>query len=166
MALDTLREISIQLSLTQFKQVDHITEEAPFLALMPFGAATHDLWHNVNSLRATDAIGMVAIGAPLPAVTSEAKLNKIDLAKMGGIIEVGEDLARQYGGKDKYFADKSAPILKKTGMNTEHALYYDNLRAYAIDHYVGMGRKGVYDAGGSGSTNHSILAVRFEEGVC
>jgi hypothetical protein len=166
MPLDTLRTIALDKSKKQPKQIDHLTEEAPILDTVPFDASTHDMWHVADELIDADAMGFVAMDAPLPEVDSTTKLIKFDLAKMGGQIKVGEDKARQYGGKEKYFADKTGPVLKITGMNTERTIVYDNLRQYAIDRYrAGKGSK-VYDAGGSGSTNYSIIAVRFEEGVC
>lgn len=69
--------------------------------------------------------------------------------------------------KEKYFADRTRPVLKVTGANTERIIVYDNLRQYAIDRFrTGDTTRTVYDAGGTGSANYSIIAVRFEEGVC
>lgn len=166
MPLDTLRTVALEKSKKQPKQIDHLTEEAPILDTVPFDASTHDMWHVADELVDADSMGFVSMDAPLPEVDSTTKLIKFDLAKMGGQIKVGEDKARQYGGKEKYFGDKTAPVLKVTGMNTERTIVYDNLRQYAIDRFrAGKGSK-VYDAGGIGSTNYSITAVRFEEGVC
>lgn len=167
MALDTLRTIALEKSKKQPKQIDHLTEEAPILDTIPFAGSTHDMWHVAETLTSADAMGFVAMDAPLPDVTSTTKLIRFDLAKMGGTIKVAEDKARQYGGKEKYFADRTAPVLKMTGMNTERTIVYDNLRQYAIDRFkAGDTTRTVYDAGGTGSTNYSIIAVRFEEGVC
>jgi hypothetical protein len=166
MPLDTLRTVALEKSKKQPKQIDHLTEEAPILDTVPFDASTHDMWHVADELVDADSMGFVSMDAPLPEVDSTTKLIKFDLAKMGGQIKVGEDKARQYGGKEKYFADKTGPVLKITGMNTERTIVYDNLRQYAIDRFLaGKGSK-VYDAGGTGSANYSIIAVRFEEGVC
>ncbi len=167
MSLDTLRTIALDKSKKQPKQIDHLTEDSPILDVIPFAASTHDMWHVADELESADAMGFVAMDAPLPAVGSSSKLIKFDLAKMGGMIEVGEDKARQYGGKEKYFADKSGPVLKVTGMNTEVTIVYDNLRQYAIDKFIaGDTTQTVYDAAGSANANYSIIAVRFEEGVC
>jgi hypothetical protein len=167
MSLETLREIAIEKSKVQPKQIDHLTEDAPVLSLIPFEAATHDMWHAAEELKSADAMGYVPMDAPLPAVSSKTSLVKFDLAKMGGVIEVAEDRARQYGGKEKYFADKQAPVLKMTGMSTERVIIYDNLRQYALDRFLaGDTAKTIYSAGGTGSANYSIVAVRFEEGVC
>ncbi len=167
MSLDTLRTIALEKSKKQPKQIDHLTEEAPILDTVPFAASTHDMWHVAEELSSADSMGFVAMDAPLPSVNSTTKLIRFDLAKMGGMIEVGEDKARQYGGTAKYFADKSGPVLKTTGMNTERVIVYDNLRQYAIDQFrAGKTTRTMYDAGGTGSANYSIIAVRFEEGVC
>lgn len=167
MALETLREIALEKSKKQPKQIDHLTEETPILDMMPFAPSTHDMWHVADQLQATDGMGYVSMDAPLPLVGSTTKLIKFDLAKMGGQITVGEDKARQYGGKEKYFADKTAPVLKQTGMNTEVSLVYDNIRQYAVDkRNDGSTTKTVYSAAGVANANYSIVAVRFEEGVC
>ncbi|MBE0534020.1 MAG: hypothetical protein IH626_24615 [Rhodospirillales bacterium] len=167
MPLDTLRTIALEKSRKQPKQIDFLTEEAPILNLLPFTASTHDMWHAADQLDAADAMGFVAMDQPLPEVGSTSRLIKFDLAKMGGVIEVGEDKAKQYGGKEKYFADKTGPVLKVTGMNTERVIVYDNLRQYALDKFLaGETTHTVYSAGGSGNANYSIVAARFEEGVC
>ncbi|KAF0146665.1 MAG: hypothetical protein FD153_12 [Rhodospirillaceae bacterium] len=167
MALETLREISLQFSKVQPKQIDHLTEETPFLDLVRFGPSTHDLWHNAQQLDVADAMGFVAMDQPLPRISSEGRLVKFDLSKMGGMLEVGEDMARQLGGHPKYFAEKTGPVLKKTGMTTERVIIYNNLRQYALDHFKTQTvKRNIYDAGGTGNTNYSIVAVRFEEGVC
>lgn len=167
MPLDTLRTIALDKSKKQPKQIDHLTEEAPILNTVPFMAATHDLWHVADQLVSADAMGFVAMDAPLPEVNSTSRLIKFDLAKMGGTIEVGEDKARQYGGAAKYFADKSGPVLKVTGQTTERVIVYENLRQYAIDKFLaGETTRTVYSAAGAADANYSIVAVRFEEGVC
>ncbi len=167
MSLDTLRAIALDKSKKQPKQIDHITEDAPVLDLTPFAPSTHDMWHAAEELKSADSMGFVSMDAPLPAVTSDTAMIRFDLAKMGGIIEVAEDRARALGGKEKYFADKTGPVLKMTGMNTEKVIIYNNLRQYALDQFLaGKTTKTVYSAGGTGNANYSIVAVRFEEGVC
>jgi hypothetical protein len=167
MPLDTLRQVALDKSKKQPKQIDHLTEEAPILDLTPFTAATHDMWHAAEQLISADAMGFVSFDAPLPSVSSDTALIKFDLAKMGGMIEVAEDKARQYGGHTKYFADKTAPVLKATGSSTERVIVYNNLRQYALDQFLsGKTTRTVYSAGGSANANYSIIAVRFEEGVC
>ncbi len=166
MALETLREIALGFSKVQQKKLDFMTEETPFLDLLPFAQSTHDMWHNAEQQESADAIGFVEMDAPLPNVTSRSKLVRFDLGKMGAKITVHEDRARQYGGTAKYFADKEGPILKQTFMKIERTLIYDNLRLYAIKNYDSSTKKNIYSAGGTGNTNYSIVAVRFEEGVC
>lgn len=166
MPLDTLRAIALEKSKKQPKQIDHLTEEAPILDLIPFQAATHDLWHAAEKLVSADAMGFVAMDEPLPSVTSTTALIKFDLAKMGGLIEVTEDKARQYGGKEKWFADRTAPVLKATGQSTERTIVVNNLRQYVLDRFATTTPRNAYSAGGSANANYSIVAVRFEEGVC
>ena len=167
MPLQTLDEIAIEKSKKQPKQIELLTNEAPILKMIPFEASTHDMWHAAEQVDSIDAMGFVDIDAPLPDVGTTSKLIKFDLAKMGGKITVGEDKARLYGGKEKYFAERTPHILKRTGMSTEQVIVYDNLRQFIIDQYnAGNTTKNVYDAAGSANANYSIVAVRFEEGVC
>lgn len=166
MPLDTLRAISLEKSKKQPKQIDHLTEEAPILDLIPFEPSTHGPWHAAEKLVSADAMGLVAMDEPLPSVTSDAALVKFDLSKMGGMMEVPEDKARNYGGKEKWFADKTKPVLKKTGMSTERVIVVNNLRQYVLDRFATTTPRNAYSAGGSANANYSIVAVRFEEGVC
>jgi hypothetical protein len=167
MSLDTLRQIALDKSKKQPQQIDHLTEEAPILDVVPFQAATHDMWHAAEQVISADSMSFVTMDQPLPSVSSDTALIRFDLAKMGGLIEVTEDKARQYGGHTKYIADKLAPVLKMTGMSTERVITYNNLRQYALDQFLaGKTTRTVYSAGGSANANYSIIAVRFEEGVC
>ena len=167
MALETLREIAIERSKKQPKMIDHLTEESPILDQLPFDASTHGLSHSAEALTGADGMSFVDLDAPLPTVSSESKLIKFDLALMGGKMTVAEDRAKQLGGHAAYFAKKQGPVLKQTGSNTERAIVFDNLRQYAIDKVVaGESTKVALSAGGSANANYSIIAVRFEEGVC
>lgn len=164
MSFEILRNIALTLSNTQKEQVDTLTEDTPFLDIVPFTAATHDWWHNVAVLDTTDSMDLVDVDAPLPAITSRKKLEKFDLVGFGGSLTVPEELAKKYGSADKYFEDHLKPVIKSSGMKMEKRIAYYSLRQYAIDNR--SKGKNVYDAGGTGNNNYSIIAIRFEEGVC
>ena len=158
--MPVLQELSVEYAKKQPKQVDNLLEEAPILAMLQFYAATHALWNVYEEL--TDVVGgaFVEMDSVLPTVSAESELKKLDLAIMGGQMTVGEDKARVFGGPVKYFARKMPSVLKQTGISAERSILYDNLRAYAID-------KGkVLSAGSTTDTNYTMIAVRFEEGVC
>lgn len=154
--MPTLKELSVLYAKKQPGQVDQLLEDAPILARMPFQEATHDLWNVYEEVTDVTGAGFVNFDAVLPSVSAGTEARQTDLAVMGGQIEVGEDKAQVFGGRDAYFAKQMPFILKKTGMSTEYALLYNNLRKYCIDNSL------LVSALATGGKNYSILAVRFD----
>ncbi len=153
----TLKELSDYYAKKQPLMVDQITEEAPILAEIKFEAASHGLWNAYEEVTDIQGAEMVEMDSPLPVVGMASELKKQDLSIWGGKIEVGEDKARMFGGKEKYFARKMPKILRQSGMSTERKIIYDNWRRYVIDNK----NKGfLKDAGATGNSNYTILAVR------
>lgn len=158
--MPTLKELAIEYAKKQTKQVDSLLEGSPVLDMIPFSAASHGMWNVYEELAAVTGASWVDLNAALPTVSRATELKKVDLNILGGEMEVPEDTAKLFGGKDKYFGKHLPAILKKSGMNAEYKILYDNFRAFAIA--AGT----VASAGGANNINFSILAVRFEEGVC
>ncbi len=156
--MPTLHDLSVQYAKKQPKQVDFLTEESPILKIIPFEVASHDMWNVYEEITGVTGAGFVDLDAVLPVVKADSKLRKVDLAIMGGEIEVGEDKAQMYGGAPKYFASKLPSILRATGNSTENTLLYKNFLAYA------KANKNLFDAGNTGNDNYIILAVRFVTG--
>lgn len=156
--MPTLKELAVLYAKKQPKQVDNITNDAPILGAIPFEQASHDLWNVYEEVNEITGAGFVDLDAVLPEVGIKSELKKIDLSIMGGEASVGEDKARMYGGAPAYFAKQEPSILRKSGMATEYALLYNGFRAYALNNAKKI------DAGGSGNTNHCILAVHFIPG--
>ncbi|EPR44576.1 hypothetical protein dsx2_1535 [Desulfovibrio sp. X2] len=159
MSMTTLKELAVQFARKQPKQVDALTEKAPILDALPFEEASHGLWNAYEDVSRVTGAGFVDLNAPLPLVSADADLKKVDLSIMGGEIEVPEDKARMFGGKEQYFTKKMDAILRASGMSAEKKILYDNFRAFALD----QGR--VMSAGAESDDGYSILAVRFEPGV-
>lgn len=158
--LKTLKELSVEYAKKQPKQVDNLTEEAPILSRLKFEKASHALWNVAEKVTEVTGPSFVDMDSPLPTVDSATGLEKVDLSILGGEIYVPEDKAKVFGGREKYFARKMPSILKKSGMSTETAILYDNLRKWAIDN--GKVRKTAATTG----AGYSIIAVRIEEGAC
>lgn len=154
----TLKELSNEQASTQPQQVDGLTEEAPILGIVPFEEASHGLWNMYEDVEEVQGAGWVEMNAPLPSVEVTSNLRKVDLSILGGEIEVPEDTARMFGGKEKYFSKKMPKVLRRSGMSAEQRIIYDNFRAFALDH----GK--VTDAGATAGGCYSMLAVRFVEG--
>lgn len=154
----TLRELANAFARKQPQQVDGLTEEAPILGVIPFQEASHGLWNMYEDVTDVQGAGWVAMNAPLPGVEVTSKLRKVDLSILGGEVEVPEDTANMFGGREKYFARKLPKVLRRSGMAAEQRIIYDNFRAWAID-------KGkAVSAGATGGGTYSIVAVRFSEG--
>lgn len=156
--MKTLSEIAKEKAKKQPHQIDEILEEAPVLARLKFEEATHD-FHNVAE-EVTDVTGAtwVPMNGVLPTVDAVTNLRKVDLAIMGGEIEVPEDTAKVFGGKDSYFAKKLPKVHKKTGMDTERRIIYDNWKRYAITN------KMAYKTAAASGAGYSIIAVRLVSG--
>lgn len=161
---NTFREIAIEMSSKQPKMVDQLLEEAPILEMIPLEPASHGLWNVYEELDSVTGNGLVDMDDELPEVSSNSKLKQVDLSIIGGKHYVGEDKARKFGGAGNYFATKQPAIMKKTGMDAETSVLYNNLRAFAITNDSSLTGTHAIDAGGTGSTNYSIIAVKWVPG--
>lgn len=132
--------------------------QAPILDVIPFQEASHGLWNMYEDVMDVQGAGWVAMNAPLPGVDVTSQLRKVDLSILGGEVEVPEDTANMFGGREKYFARKLPKVLRRSGMDAEQRILYDNFRAWALD----KGR--ATSAGATSGGTYSILAVRFYEG--
>ncbi|MFI3270933.1 MAG: hypothetical protein R3Y11_02365 [Pseudomonadota bacterium] len=154
----TLRELASAFARKQPQQVDGLTEEAPILGVIPFQEASHGLWNMYEDVTEVTGAGWVSMNAPLPTVDMTSQLRKVDLSILGGEVEVPEDTANMFGGREKYFARKMPKVLRRSGMAAEQRIIYDNFRAWALDNNKAV------DAGATSGGTYSILAVRFTEG--
>ncbi|EPR42723.1 hypothetical protein dsx2_2640 [Desulfovibrio sp. X2] len=158
MSSTTLKDLAVNEAKKQAKQIDTLTEKAPILDVIPFSAASHGLWNAYEDMTNIVGAGFVDMNAALPSVSADSDLKKVDLGIMGGEIEVPEDKARMFGGKEKYFAKKMDAILRASGMSAEKAILYNNFRQFAIDKGKAVGASATANC-------YSILAVRFEPEV-
>lgn len=160
MVTDVFREIAIENSKKQPKMVDQLLEDAPILDMIPFEATSDGLFNVYEELVDVAGAGLVDLDEALPVVNVESKLEQVDLSVIGGEMFVGEDKARKFGGPEAYFARKQPTILRKTGMDLEKSILYNNVRAKALtsggDHKI--------NAGGSSGTNFTILAIKWVPG--
>lgn len=160
MVTDIFREIAIQNSEKQPKMVDQFLEDAPIVEMLPFERTSHGLFNVYEELVDVQGAGLVDLDEALPVVNVDSKLEQISLSVIGGEMFVGEDKAKQMGGPQAYFAKKQPSILRKTGMDLEKSVLYNNIRAKAIT----SGGEHLLDATGNAGTNYSILAVKWVPG--
>lgn len=167
-AKNAFRELAIQLSNKQPELVDWLLEETPALSLMPFFPTSDGMNHNYEVLEDVTGNGMVDGDSELPSVDARTALESTTLKILGGKMEVGEDKARQMGSAGAVFNSRLPHVLKKTGNSTETSLIYNSFRASAIktrsDDELKDAAQHAIDAGGSGSTNYSIVIAKFEQG--
>lgn len=156
--IGTLKELAVEFSKKQPHQVENLTEKTPILDRVKFEPASHPMWNIAEEVSDVTGGGFVEMDAELDEISVASKMRKVDLTIMGGKMYCGEDKARMFGGKEKYFAKKQPVALKSLGMKAETSIIYNNLRAYALD----CGNK--LNAGATGNANYCLLAVRWERG--
>jgi hypothetical protein len=125
------RDVAIAMAKKQTVLVDAVTEDAPMLAALPMQEASHGLRNVYESLKDVDGAQIVNLDDELPSINADGTLEYQDLGVLGGIIRVGEDKAKRYGGVASYFATKMPSILRETGANIETSFIYNNLLPYA-----------------------------------
>ena len=154
---NTYVEMGIKQAPKQRPILDLILEESPVFGTLPTmvaSTATQNVFQTVKSVVGGD---LRALDAPSTQTSADTALERTDLSVLDGVIEVGEDTVDLLG-RETAFGQKEPLIIKKTMMNTEYSLYYDNLLAYALN-------GGNYQsAGGSANTNYSMVAVHYEAG--
>lgn len=154
----TLSDLSSRFATKQPDQVDWLTEETPILDVIPFEEASHTLWNVYDEVSDVTGGGFVDMDAPLESIDVTSKLKKVDMSILGAKMFLPEDKAKAFGGRDPYFGKKLPKALRKLGVDAEKAVLYDNFRKYAIDNNQ------LLDAGATGNTGYSIMAVRFVPG--
>ena len=153
------RDVGIAMAKKQAHEIDALTEEAPMLAMLPMMEASHGIRNVYEELKDVDGAQLLSLDDELPTIGSEGTLGYQDLSVLGGIIRVGEDKAKKFGGAAAYFAKKMPSILRQTGADTERSLIYNTIRPYA------NANSKEQDAGGTTATSqYSIVCVKWVEG--
>lgn len=155
--MQTLKDIATASAKKQPGMVDALLEESPILSVCRWTAASHNLWNVAEEMVDVNGPGFVEMNAVLPMMEVSTNLRRVDLSIMGGLMQVPQDKADQYGGPQKYFSRKQAKLLKKAGCDTEVHLYYKNWLAFARDN------KKLKNAGATTAGCRSLLVVRFDE---
>jgi hypothetical protein len=155
---NTFREVAIARARKQTKVIDKLTEDAPALATLPMAPSTHGLMNVYEEILSATGPQIVDLDTALGTIDASSELKQISLSAIGGIIEVGEDKARQFGGPRQYTAAKMPAILRRAGMDIEASMFYNNFRAYAA------ANSKLVDVGGTDSYNYTILCSKFVEG--
>lgn len=156
------RELSVRNGNTQDVVVDSLTEETPFLSIMPFEPTTHGLSHNYENIEEITGASFADIDGDVSSVGVESALLSKDLSILSGLDEAGVDKIKKYGGLDRYIQRRAPHVLAKTGMDLEKAFIYNLFRQNAID----FGNIQEPATPSTGGTGYSLVVVRFQRGVC
>ena len=161
MAQKTLKEIGMLYAKKQPQQVEYLTEDAPFLAAMPFEAASHGYWNAYEEVTSITGPTVVQMDGPLPTIDVSSDLKKVDLDLFGGAIERGEDAVAVFGGFAAYLAKKEQLIMRQFGQDAEVRLLYRYFRDFAIKNGTANSKLLYKGTNAVANTAWSILAVRF-----
>ena len=156
------RDVGIRMAKKQAHEIDAVTEEAPILAQLPMQEASHGIRNVYEELKEVDGAQLVNLDDELPSIGSEGTLGYQDLSVLGGIIRVGEDKAKKFGGAGAYFAKKMPSILRQTGADTETSLIYNNIRPYAKAN--SREQSAQLSAAATAASQYSIVCVKWVEG--
>lgn len=157
MAEQTLREIALEKAQKRPELVDYLTKRAPILDCLKWIPASHGLWNVEEVLNGLEGAGFVDLDASLPTMKATTKLQTTYVSAMGGVMEVGEDKAAQFGGAAQYFARREEAVLRQAGMDTEKALFTDWWRKAALK------SQGTFTkCGGAGNALSTIVVCRFD----
>lgn len=156
------RELAVRNGNTQDVVVDSLTEETPFLEIMPFEPTTHGLSHAYENVEEITGASFADIDADVADVGVESALLSQDLSILSGKDEAGVDKIKKYGGLDRYIERRMPYVLAKTGMDLEQAFIYNLFRQKAID----FGNIQEPATPSTGNTGYSLVVIRFQRGVC
>lgn len=156
------RELAVRNGNTQDVVVDSLTEETPVLDIMPFEASTHGLSHSYENVEEITGATFADIDGDVSTVSVESALLSQDLSILSGLDEAGVDKIKKYGGINRYMERRAPFVLRQTGMDLERAFIYDLFRQRAID----AGNIQEPATPSTGDTGYSMVAIRFQRGVC
>lgn len=156
----TIPEIAVKHAKKQPELVDAITEDAPALQKFLWHPSSHGLWNLAQKITSVTGAGFVPMNAPLQEMSVTSDLKKVDLSIMGGIFEVPEVTAIEYGGKDKYLADNLDIIYRDSGQSAEKAILYNKIKAAAITYDCLVRAQPANSAG----QTYSVLCLRMRKG--
>lgn len=166
---NTLQQTSVAYSKTQQTLINSLLKETPFLQQVPFITATHGMWNQFERVTGVSGAGFKEPGAPYIEMDVQTEIERANLGIIGGLMKVNEDKALQLyniseGAKaaTEYFAKRSPTLLNDAGKMTEKTLIYDVIYKALLKHnkQCDEADRTIIDAGGTGSSNWSILAIR------
>lgn len=157
---NAFRELAIASAQKQKIMVNDFIKKAAIWAGVPMQEASHGSRNVFEELKKVDSLmKLEGLDAPLSAVDTVTDLGYTDLAMFGGLMEVGEDKAQKFNGKEKYFSSKLPLVLRQTASSFEKALIYQSLRPYAKT----LGKE-IKAGGSTADKQYSLVCVKWSPG--
>lgn len=169
---DTLQQVALSYSKTQQMLINSFMKELEFLKTVPFMPATHGLFNQYEEVSGVSGASFREFDAPNAVMDISTIMKQEKLGVLAGEMSVSEEKAvliannTKDGGKaaEIYFAKRTPVVLNDAGKATERHFIYEHLykKAWAYNKFVGSdkSKRTIINAGGTGSTNYSIMAIR------
>lgn len=169
---DTLQRVAEKYAKTQSTVVNHFIKSLEFMKRIPWITSTHGLFNQFEEVTNVEGGSFKDLDAPFDAMSADTELKRISMKVMGGEMSVAEDaaLAMDNSTADsaaaaaRYFAKQTPSVLNKSGQTVEkHFIYsslYPAMLAYNKKIKSDASKRTMFSAGGTGSTNYSIFAIR------
>ena len=154
---NTLKDLNVYLARQQQGLVNALVEKNPIIDSMPMKAASHGVYNVYAKLDDVDVMGEVDYDAELPIVGVSRSLGHTRLGKIGGMLPMPEDAAKEMGGYDKFAADRMIPIIQRSGNAHEAGVYYDGFLKKAITN-----GKAVSCSGVTANKQYSMVFVHYD----
>ncbi len=172
MSNDTMQQVALGYSKTQQTIINQFIKELKFMQTVPFITATHGIFNQYEEVTDVSGAGWREFDAPNEQMDIESIMRKENLGVIGGDMSVSAERALMIANNVKdpakaaelYFAKRSLTVLNDAGKATERHFIYEHLYKKMFK-YNGLiksdkGKRTMIDAGGTGSTNWSIFAIR------
>lgn len=169
---DTLSQVALSYSTTQQKIINNFIKSLRFLEKVPFITATHGMFNQYEEITGVSGAGWREFDAPNEEMDIESIMRQEKLGVIGGDMSISAERALMIANSTKdsgkaaelYFAKRTPTILNDAGKATERHFIYEHLyrKMFQYNKMVKAdpGKRTMIDAGGSGSTNWSIFAIR------
>lgn len=169
---DTLHQVAMKYAKKQATLVDHFMKSLEFMKRVPWITATHGLMNQYEEVTNVEGGDFKDLDAPFATMSADTSIKRVQLKVMGGEMSVSEDaaLAMDNSTTDsavaaaRYFAKQSPLVLNASGKVVEkHFIYsilYPAMLAYNKKIKADATKRTMFSAGGTGSTNYSIFAIR------
>ena len=169
---DTLQQVALSYSKMQQKLVNSFMKELKFMQTVPFMTSTHGIMNQYEEVTGVSGASFREFDAPNAEMDIETIMKQERLGVLAGQMSISEERALMIAnnttdsGKaaEQYFAKRTPIILNDAGKATERNFIYNNLyrKCFAYNKLIASDKtkRTIIDAGGTGNTNFSIMAIR------